>query len=378
MAASDHQYKQRAFAFIAVVALLSKCASTGAGHAVPSPDTRPAGTTTSAPRVETSPAPVATIPTDPTTQPATTQPATTQPATTQPATTQPATTQPATTVPVSGGGRPFSALSAFNTPTPAGTAWYDTPRLHTLKTPNVDGDSRLHWWVGTGGVGVNVAQPGDPVWTFRMPDYVAPAYNRNRPAQTFQVHAPITLQDDGTNDHIVTSGNPAYNGGKAGWATGNIHAGPGAGSTNNDGVRAANFSWIAGLITGSDLASGTIDHALAIALPYDMLNHGFRAPATSWDDSGTGLIQNGSRIGILGGAPQPAGLSPVGIMVFNALKKYGAFVGDFTGGLWPLFYADSATVTDAQVAPLYKFWNYNGSADMDKIIPLLRVADYQP
>jgi hypothetical protein len=193
---------------------------------------------------------------------------------------------------------------------------------------------------------------------------------------------------DSTN-RVVTSTGP-------GWATGNMITGPGAGTkTNNDGVRAANFSWAGGLITGADLNAGKIDHALAVALPGDMLMGGgntghqggvstttplvYRAPATAWDAGWwTGPIQMGSRIGIPAGTPMPAGLSSIGVMVFNALQTYGAFVGDYAGGEWPNFYADKNTVTDAQVDPLFCYWNNNGSSDMEKIGPLLRIADYQP
>ena len=65
-------------------------------------------------------------------------------------------------------------------------------------------------------------------------------------------------------------------------------------------------------------------------------------------------------------------------MVFDALQNYGAFVGDFCGGGSPQFYSDRNTVTSSQMAPLYEFWNMGGTSDMDRIIPLLRVADYQP
>jgi hypothetical protein len=232
-----------------------------------------------------------------------------------------------------------------------------------------------------------------------MPAFIAPAWHRNRPAQTFTVRAPAALAASTDSDHILVVADPTTgdytevwqavvnttthtvtsNPGP-GWATGNMITGPCAGTlTNNDGVRAANFCWSAGAITGADLTAGTIDHALAVALPYDMLKPGaWRAPATAWENAGGGPIQMGSRIGIPANTPPPAGLSPIGTMIFNAAQKYGIFVGDFTGGQWPVFYADQGTVTPAQVEPIYAFWNHNGSADMEKIGPLLRIADYQP
>jgi len=286
----------------------------------------------------------------------------------------------------------------WNTPTPAGTQWFNTSVLHTGAAQS-NGDTFLHWWVSTDAEHIWWSSSTDPVWTFNMPSYVATAWHRNRPAATFTVRAPANLAASTDSDHILTVADPVTgnyvevwqasvdsanrivtsNPGP-GWATGNMITGAGGGSlSNNDGVRAANFSWTGGLITGADLSAGKIDHGLVVALPYDMLESGaWRAPATAWETVGTGPIQMGSRIGIPAGTPMPAGLSPVGVMVFNSLRTYGAFVGDFTGGQWPMFYADQATVTQPQVQPLYTYWNYGGSSDMEKIGPLLRVADYQP
>jgi len=257
----------------------------------------------------------------------------------------------------------------------------------------------------TDAVGIWWSSPTDPVWTFVMPNYVASAWHRNRPATTFTMRAPANIAPSTGSDHMldvidpisgdyveswlatvdptthtVTSAGP-------GWARGNAITGPGAGTmSNNDGVRASNFSVTGGLITGADLAAGSIDHALVVALPHDMLKGGngtaqpYVAPATA-ADSGywTGPIIMGSKIGIPAGTPMPTGLSALGVMTFNALRTYGAYVGDFTGGNWPSFSADSNTVTQAQACPLFCYWNYSGSsADMEKLGPLLRIANYQP
>ena len=265
----------------------------------------------------------------------------------------------------------------------------------------VNGDYFQHWWVNTDSVGIYFSQPTDPVWTFNMPAYIAPLWNRNRPAQTFQVHAPANMVDGGDEDHIlvVVDGGRYYEVWNAsvdqvtrtvtnrpsapGWATGDFVNGPGAGTTaTNDGVRAANFSWAGGLITGQDLAAGKIDHALVIALPNSMLKAGgtpdYIWPATAWDNGGAvGPIKMGSRVGIPAGTARPAGLSTLGNIMFDTLVKYGAFVGDYCGGPWPQFYADKFTVTLDQMRPLFTFWDYAGSSDMEKLGPLLRIADYQ-
>jgi len=137
------------------------------------------------------------------------------------------------------------------------------------------------------------------------------------------------------------------------------------------------------LITGHDLRSGKIDHALAVSLTWYQLKAQDAShiwPATAWDNGGAqGPIRMGSKLGIPAGTPRPVGLSPLGNLVFDALIEYGAYVGDYCGGPWPMFYSDRNTVPDDRfVWDLYAFWDHAGSADMEKIGPLLRVADYQP
>ncbi len=307
---------------------------------------------------------------------------------------------------------PFAATSPWNTPIAGGTRWFDTPALHRLATPLPNGDSTRHWWVNAESVGLWWAAPTDPVWTFRMPDYLAPAWNRNRPASTFTMRAPVDLVAGTDVDHILVvidratgeytevweaQVDPATHtvtnrAGMPGWARGNLYTGPGAGDlANNNGVRAANFSWAAGLITGTDLHAQKIDHAVVVSLPAELLKGGgmsgsnaWRSPATAWDAGGWGgRVQMGSRIGIPAGTPMPAGLSPIGRMIFDTLTRYGAFVGDYGGGPWPMFYVDNRSVDRngvdrAAIDPLISFWDHNGSADMEKLGPLLRVADYQP
>ena len=299
-----------------------------------------------------------------------------------------------------GNSRPFSDSSPFNTPTPTNTSWFDTPSLHKI-SPALNGDSFKHWYVNNP-FGIFYGTDADPIWTLNLPDYIATDWNRNRHATTFKVHAPASIAAGTDTDHVLflVNGTTYYelwnavvdsthrtitNGaGSPGWATGDIVNGPGAGTlSNNDGTRAANFSWAAGLITGHDLSTGSIDHALAVALPMDMLDgisqKSFIFPATGWDNGGAhGPIKIGSKIGIPVGTAQPAGLTSIGVMTFNSLKSYGAYVGDFVGGAWPAFYIDNNTVDMKDVYPLYTYWGSNGSADMEKIGPLLRIANYQP
>lgn len=296
--------------------------------------------------------------------------------------------------------RPFSSSSPFNTLTPSNTSWFSTPSLQTTS----DGQNR-NWYNGISRVWY--AKDTDPLWTLNVtsPQDVAASRNRPSPA-TFSVRAPANMMVDPSNidpDHVLllVSGTKYYEVYQAhvdpatrtvtndyyGYAVGDVLTGYGTGTDAthiNYGTRAANYSWLAGLITGRDISAGKIDHALAVALTYDTLygsgcNHNaiWRAPATFWDNGGwCGPIQMGSKIGIPAGVAKPSGLSTLGGMMFDAFQQYGAYVGDYAGGPWPSVYRDANSTVDTTASPFspYNSW----VTDWAKITPLLKVADYQP
>jgi hypothetical protein len=291
-------------------------------------------------------------------------------------------------------GRPFAASSPWNTPTPAGTQWFNTPVLHDP----VPGETLRHWYVNERSMTVWHATAADPLVTFDMPQFVDPVFHRNRPAQSFAFRCPtaatpgtdedhiLFVVDDTTGDYVevwqairTMTGIAAPGGG---WARGNMRTGSGWGDlANNGGVTAANASWAGGLITGADVAANKIDHALMVALGWGLLSSTkWRAPATAPDNGGhDGPIAMGSRLGVPAGVARPAGLSPLGVAVFDALQTYGAFVVDFAGSPYPMFRLDSGTVNpgDPRILRLFTWWD-SWTADMDLIGPHVRVADYQP
>ncbi len=317
--------------------------------------------------------------------------------------------------------RPFAANSPWNTPTPVGTQWFDTPTMHV----NTDYSHTGHWSLTVGSIGIFWSSPSDPIWTFNMPDYVAPTWGRNRPATSFTLRAPANIVVGTDSDHALVVADPVSgnyvevweasidasthtvtsNG--PGWATGNAITGLGVGGLvadggNNAGIRASNFSTIGGLLTSGDWKSGVIDHALVVALNPQILKRGaptpYLAPATSGDAGGanTGLIIMGSKLGIPSDQVMPTVLNaeiPAGSgkrpgkMLWEALQKYGMYVGDVTGGTTQ-FYADFIDVPGAAPnfesgywSPLFAFWDNNygtGKSAMEIILPYLRVADYQP
>lgn len=292
--------------------------------------------------------------------------------------------------------RPFAATSLWNTPTGSGVQWFDHALLHT--SDPVNGDTSRHWYVNEESFHIWHATALDPLCTFNMPAFVDAAFSRNRPAQSFTFRCPANavvgldddklffVVDDTTGNYVevwqaVRTGNVITAPG-GGWALGNIKTGTGMGDlTNNAGVRAANSSWAAGLITGADIAANKIDHALAVMLGYGLLSNTlWRTPATAPDNGGhSGPIQMGSKLGVPSYFVAPAGLSPLGAAVFKALQTYGAFVVDFAGSPYPMFTVDAGTVAvaDPRVRRLFTWWD-GWTADMDLIGPLVRVADYQP
>ena len=122
-----------------------------------------------------------------------------------------------------------------------------------------------------------------------------------------------------------------------------------------------------------------ISHALAISLPNSMLKSGWVAPCIAEDGGGpwnyTGQIRMGSRLVATG--PMPAGLSPVGQVVFRAAAQYGFLVVDQSDT--PALYADPRSTTSADVDRLRVWWcptNCDGTSDLDLIVPRLVVAVY--
>jgi hypothetical protein len=127
-------------------------------------------------------------------------------------------------------------------------------------------------------------------------------------------------------------------------------------------VRATGVSLLGGLIRSGETTS--IPHALAISLPYELLGTGHVWPAISDDDGGApGFVPEGSLLAIPPGTPRPAGLSPLGNAIFDALSRYGAYVVDQCGSGTATLYAEPTTSATAVSAAL---------TDMRSVMPLLR------
>ena len=330
----------------------------------------------------------------------------------------PPVVRPTTTV-------PFHASSPFNVPITAAqqSKWTSVPILNTVMIPDGAGVPQpqpRNWFEGYGQLTVWHGVATDPLWTIIMPEFGNDdtRFNRHWLAATFTMRAPQDIAQALDSDHIFvlideTNGNrvETWNGvvldpvkhtitgpPGTGWARGNVDTDTGVGGLlpagNSAGVRASNFSWIAGAITGYDIDQVLTDkktdfgHALTVMLGDETLSTwGVTSPATAPNNGwNNGPIKMGSRIGIPASVARPAKITDkLGIAYFNTLQKYGSFVGDYAGGPWPIFQVDAGSVVDRQLLAMWVWWSDTGipidSADGKPqtagryITPLLRVME---
>lgn len=97
------------------------------------------------------------------------------------------------------------------------------------------------------------------------------------------------------------------------------------------GESATGISYLATAITEQDIASGSIDHALALQIPEC---NGDTYPADRGDcGDNPGQPPEGQWFRLPANLALPAGLTPFARMVFVALQKYGAVVTDQAGAV---------------------------------------------
>jgi hypothetical protein len=97
------------------------------------------------------------------------------------------------------------------------------------------------------------------------------------------------------------------------------------------GLAATGISYLATTVTEADVASGSINHAIAITLP---TCSGYVYPADRGDCTGaSGQPGEGQWFRLPADVAMPSGLSPFAQMVFRALQNYGAVVTDRGGSV---------------------------------------------
>ncbi len=109
--------------------------------------------------------------------------------------------------------------------------------------------------------------------------------------------------------------------------------------------RASGFASSFGAVRRAELASGSIDHALAVSWPKDRISTSHVAPAVTSDGNCTSgnCVPMGSRIqldpSLTDSQLVGMGLSTAYLPVAHALQRYGAYVAD--SGSWMTIYAET-------------------------------------
>jgi hypothetical protein len=126
------------------------------------------------------------------------------------------------------------------------------------------------------------------------------------------------------------TGNGTY-GACAGAEISGVSTNSGVFPANDSQLSASGISYLATLITETDIQNGAINHALALAIP--VCAAGYVAPARSSDCGGPGVIQEGNYFRFPANLTMPPGLTPIGQLIFKAIQTYGMVDIDFAGSV---------------------------------------------
>ena len=101
------------------------------------------------------------------------------------------------------------------------------------------------------------------------------------------------------------------------------------------GLSATGISYLATTITEADIASGSIDHAIAVAIPgcYNFVYPADREDCPYQSGYMPGQPPEGQWYRFPAGLAMPSGLTPFGQMVFKAVQTYGMVVTDYAGAV---------------------------------------------
>lgn len=268
------------------------------------------------------------------------------------------------------GARFFRSDSLWNTPIAAQTvSWRDEPKMRAGS-----------WSVSRDSYSTPVvfSQPSDPIVDVTVPG----SWGWSAGVVQLRIPAGVTGSPDANGALVVVDGTTAYdffvfNRASDTSATAqargqsDIVTGSGWGSpspSQGAGTYGAGSNGLAGLVMGHELTEG-LRHALAVGMTGQVLAQGFVPPAIAGDGAGGGSIPEGSRLGIPPDIARPAGLSPQGNSLWEALQTYGGWVVQQEGGSAPgVFHCDPNSVSDGDLDAFL--------GALDSITPHLRVVVY--
>lgn len=257
--------------------------------------------------------------------------------------------------------RPFAADSPWNQPIPSNASFRsDDPRTKSLRSSPAFGVNSSQWtiWVWK-------AKESDPLVTVDVSVHHLTTSSKANPGKV-TIRMPSDAHADPANDAHMTVIDPDgkhahefwYVKKRNGVFTAVSYAKvpldgsgvnvSGYASHNSDyltygwgATRAYGGSQLGGLITKGEATQGSIEHAIAVAVPASYLGGRAVWPATSDDQSPdyAGVIPMGTRFAIPPSVDvESLGLSPAHLRLARALQKYGLIVVDKSGS--PCMYAE--------------------------------------
>jgi hypothetical protein len=136
------------------------------------------------------------------------------------------------------------------------------------------------------------------------------------------------------------------------------------------GPRACGFPLIAGLIRTEEIDAGRIDHALVIAYPH--IRSGFYMSPASTAQTNIGSDSIKTRGIPCGGRIQldpnlnldSLGLTRAGRIIAEALQRYGAYVGDYSGAI--SLYAENAPAAQTHWKGILDTYVFSNKLDLSK------------
>jgi hypothetical protein len=283
------------------------------------------------------------------------------------------------------------SFNLSSTPFSSGSLWNQQVNTGATYT-SINWPTSTGWnYAATDLFPVYVASSSDPVVQVSVPE------TYGWPAGTVSVHIPVGATGGGgagygsdpnpDNPIIVIDGDIAYNFWRfsrtsnttataQAYGEANVVTGTGWGALRTPtaennwssvlgaGVSADGSSELGGLLIKAQTDTGTIDHALQLAVDNSLLAPGYVAPAIGSDGYTAGApLQEGQLLAIAPGTPMPSGLSPLGQEVFRALQQYGAYITE-RGGDQTALRIEQNTYDATTISAL--------NADVSKLLPLLK------
>jgi hypothetical protein len=251
--------------------------------------------------------------------------------------------------------RPYASNSPFNTPIPSNPTLAPSSGSEISQMDShsyhFDGSSNQYQFESDGSRAVYFANNSDPLVTINCTAYWGPntcqGWN-GIPINNIQIHIPAGAQPESDWDHhmivVDTTTGTEYDFERASWTSSNeltVWSGsamPIGGNGLDGGADAADLGLLAGTITAAQLASGTIDHALAVSVP---CTTGYVWPATGAFGQACSAVNQNSAQAIPMGALLQLNMTPAQIAathapawqqtIMRAMATYGMYANDTNG-----------------------------------------------